>query len=75
MLSLESTSSRMNRLAKHEMHLGSFMTMDAMTAAIERVAHDEVQALVSELLDEDRLALTTLGPLDRRNLPKDLVRR
>jgi predicted Zn-dependent peptidase len=75
MLSLESTSSRMNRLAKHEMHLGSFLTMDQMTAAIERVAHDEVQALVSELLDEDRLALTTLGPLDRRNLPKDLVRR
>ena len=75
MLSLESTSSRMNRLAKHEMHLGSFMTMDAMTAAIERVRHDEVQSLVSELLDEDRLALTTLGPLDRRNLPKDLVRR
>src|SRR5947208_16314632 len=26
MLSLESTSSRMNRLAKHEMHLGSFLT-------------------------------------------------
>jgi predicted Zn-dependent peptidase len=75
MLSLESTSSRMNRLAKHEMHIGSFLTMDQMTAAIERVAHDEVQALVSELLDEDRLALTTLGPLDRRNLPKDLVRR
>ena len=75
MLSLESTSSRMNRLAKHEMHLGSFLTMDQMTAAIQRVAHDEVQALVSELLDEDRLALTTLGPLDRRNLPKDLVRR
>jgi predicted Zn-dependent peptidase len=75
MLSLESTSSRMNRLAKHEMHLGSFLTMDQMIAAIERVEHDEVQALVSELLDEDRLALTTLGPLDRRNLPKDLVRR
>ena len=69
MLSLESTSSRMNRLAKHELHLGSFLTMDAMLAAIDGVSHEEVQALVSELLDEDRLALTTLGPLDRRNLP------
>jgi predicted Zn-dependent peptidase len=72
MLSLESTSSRMNRLAKHEMHLGSFLTMDAMIAAIEGVRHEEVQALVSELLDEDRLALTTYGPLDRRHLPRDL---
>jgi len=74
MLSLESTSSRMNRLAKHEMHLGSFLTMDQMIQAIERVKHEEVQALVSELIDEDRLALTTYGPLDRRNLPRELLR-
>jgi predicted Zn-dependent peptidase len=74
MLSLESTSSRMNRLAKQEMHLSSFLTMDAMLAAIASVRHEEVQALVSELLDEDHLALTTLGPLDRRNLPRELLR-
>ena len=74
MLSLESTSSRMNRLAKHEMHLGSFLTMNAMTAAIDRVEHDQVQALIPEILDEDQLALTTLGPLDRRNLPRELLR-
>jgi predicted Zn-dependent peptidase len=72
MLSLESTSSRMNRLAKHELHLGSFLTMDEMLASIDRVKHEEVQALVTELLDEDHLALTTLGPLDRRNLPAEL---
>jgi predicted Zn-dependent peptidase len=74
MLSLETSSSRMNRLAKHEMHLGSFLTMDQMIANIENVEHEQVQALVGELLDEDRLALTTLGPLNRRNLPKDFVR-
>lgn len=74
MLSLESTSSRMNRLAKHEMHFGSFFTMDAMLAAIDGVRHEEVQALISMLLDEDRLALTTYGPLDRRNLPRELSR-
>lgn len=73
MLSLESTSSRMNRLAKHELHLGSFLTMDEMLAAIDGVRHEEVQALVTELLDEERLALTTLGPLDRRHLPRELL--
>jgi predicted Zn-dependent peptidase len=72
MLSLESTSSRMNRLAKHELHLGSFLTMDQMLASIDAVKHEEVQALITELLDEDHLALTTLGPLDRRNLPAEL---
>lgn len=74
MLSLESTSSRMNRLAKHEMHLGTFLTLDDMLGAIEGVRHEEVQALVGELLDEDRLVLTTYGPLDRRNLPRELLR-
>jgi len=73
MLSLESTSSRMNRLAKHEMHFGSFLTMNAMLEAIDHVRHEEVQALVDEVLDEERLALTTYGPLDRRNLPRDLL--
>jgi predicted Zn-dependent peptidase len=61
MLSLESTSSRMNRLAKHEMHHGTFLSMDAMLSAIDTVRHEEVQALITDLLDEDRLALTTLG--------------
>ena len=74
MLSLETSSSRMNRLAKHEMHLRSFLTMDDMLGAIGGVKHEEVQSLVGDLLDEDRLALTTLGPLDRRNLPRELLR-
>jgi predicted Zn-dependent peptidase len=75
MLGLESTSSRMNRLAKQEMHFGEFMTMDAMLASIAAVRHEEVQALIGELLDEERLALTTLGPLDRRHLPRELLHR
>jgi predicted Zn-dependent peptidase len=74
MLSLESTSSRMNRLAKHEMHLGAFLTMDEMLDAIEAVRLEEVEGLIGEVVDEERLALTTLGPLDRRNLPKELLR-
>jgi predicted Zn-dependent peptidase len=73
MLSLESTSSRMNRLAKHEMHFGSFLTMNAMLEAIDQVRHEEVQALVNEVLDEEQLSLTTYGPLNRRNLPRDLL--
>jgi predicted Zn-dependent peptidase len=74
MLSLETSSSRMNRLARHEMQLGSFMTMDQMIGAIEGVKHEEVQTLVGQFLDEERLALTTLGPLDRRNLPREFHR-
>jgi predicted Zn-dependent peptidase len=74
MLSLESTSSRMNRLARQELHFGSFFTIDAMLAAIDSVRVEDLQALVTDLLDEGRLMLVTLGPLDRRNLPRELLR-
>jgi predicted Zn-dependent peptidase len=74
MLSLESTSSRMNRLAKQEMHFGSFFTMDSMLSAIDAVRVEELQALITDLLDEERLTLVTLGPLDRRSLPRELLR-
>jgi predicted Zn-dependent peptidase len=75
MLGLESTSSRMNRLAKHEMHFGTFLSMDAMLGSIAGVRLEEVQLLLGQLLDEEHLALTTLGPLDRRNLPRELLHR
>jgi predicted Zn-dependent peptidase len=72
MLSLESTSSRMNRLARHEMRFGSFLSMDAMLAAIDGVRPDEVEALIHRILDENQLSLLALGPIDRRSLPRDL---
>jgi predicted Zn-dependent peptidase len=74
MLSLESTSSRMNRLASHEMRFGSFMSMDEMLAAIDRVPMEEVDALIHRVLDEEQLALLTLGAADRRHLPRALLR-
>ena len=72
MLSLESTSSRMNRLARQEMRFGAFLSMDAMLAAIDGVRPDEVEALNHRILDENQLSLLALGPIDRRSLPRDL---
>jgi predicted Zn-dependent peptidase len=74
MLSLESTPSRMNRLASHEMRFGSFMSMDDMLTAIARVPMEEVDALIHRVLDEEQLSLLTLGPVDRRHLPRGLLR-
>ena len=72
MLSLESTSSRMNRLARHEMRFGTFMSMDEMLAAIDAVHLEDVEALIHRVLDEEQLALMTLGPVNRRRLPRGL---
>jgi predicted Zn-dependent peptidase len=75
MLSLESTSSRMNRLAKQELRFASFLTLDEMLAAFDTVRPEDVEALLHRVLDEEQLALMTLGPVDRRNLPRDIFAR
>ncbi len=74
MLSLESTSSRMSRLAKQELYFGSFFSLDEMLAAIDAVREEDVQALIHRLLDEEQLSILTLGPLERHQLPKELTR-
>jgi ABC-type iron transport system FetAB ATPase subunit len=48
--------------------------MDEMLAAIDRVPMEEVDALIHRVLDEEQLALLTLGAADRRHLPRDLLR-
>ena len=73
MLSLESTSSRMNRVAKQELRFGSFFSLDEMLEAIDSVRPEDVEALTSRILDEQQLALLTLGPIDRRNLPAEVA--
>jgi len=72
-LSLESTSSRMNRLARQELRFGAFFSMDEMLEAIERVRPEEVEAMTHRVLDEAQMALLALGPIDRRNLPRELL--
>ena len=74
-LSLESTSSRMNRLAKQELRFGSFLSVDEMLAAIDAVRLDEIDALIHRVLDDEQLCLLALGPVDRRHLPRDLTLR
>jgi predicted Zn-dependent peptidase len=74
MLSLESTSSRMNRLAKQELRFGSFMSLDEMLGAIDAVGPGDVEAMVPRILDEEQLSLLALGPIDRRHLPRELVK-
>jgi predicted Zn-dependent peptidase len=73
MLSLESTSSRMNRLARQEMRFGSFLSIDEMLAAIDGVRPDEVETMLHRVLDESLLALLALGPIKRGDLPRELA--
>jgi predicted Zn-dependent peptidase len=61
MLSLESTGSRMTRIAKQELYFQRPFTFDEILGDIERVTKQDVKALGERLLDGP-LSLVALGP-------------
>jgi predicted Zn-dependent peptidase len=61
MLSLESTGSRMTRIAKQELYFGQSFTFDQILADIERVTMGDVESLAGRLF-EGSLSLVALGP-------------
>jgi predicted Zn-dependent peptidase len=73
MLSLESTSSRMSRLAKQELYFGQSFSLDEIMAAIDRVTADQMQALVGVLLGGTPLSLVALGPAGGQPIPPDAL--
>ncbi|HXH85446.1 MAG TPA: pitrilysin family protein [Nitrospira sp.] len=68
MLSLESSHSRMSKLAKDELIYGSRMSLEEMLAHIDRVTTAEVNEVGCQLFNLDDLAITGLGPLSPRAL-------
>jgi predicted Zn-dependent peptidase len=61
MLSLESTSSRMTRLARQEIYGDPDESLDSMLAAIDGIAEDEVMRVAHRLFPVGSLGLTVLG--------------
>lgn len=51
-LSLESTSSRMNRLGKNELMLGRHYSMDEMLERIDRVSLDDVNGMIQGMMEK-----------------------
>lgn len=68
MLGLESSHSRMSKLAKDELHHGRHASLEEMIAEIDRVSADQVLRLSRELIDLNHLSVTALGPISRRSL-------
>jgi predicted Zn-dependent peptidase len=63
-LSLESTSSRMNRLGKNELMLGSHLTLDEILNMIESVTLDDIRELWGRLSAQP-FAMAMVGKTDR----------
>jgi predicted Zn-dependent peptidase len=64
MLGLENTSNRMNRMAKHELLVGRYISLDETVASIDAVKADEVTNIAREIFVRDNFTAVTLGPVD-----------
>lgn len=72
-LSLESSTSRMNQLAKQEIYFGRYFSMDEIIAEIEKVRGDNIQSLAKKLLEDSFFNLAILGPVKKGEISLDLL--
>ncbi|MBI4408890.1 MAG: insulinase family protein [Gemmatimonadetes bacterium] len=61
-LSLESTSARLHRLAGVALYDEPYLTVDELIARIDAVTQRDVSALAAEILDPERQVVLRLGP-------------
>lgn len=64
-LGSENTSNRMNRLARLELYLKDYMSMEKTISLIDQAKKEEVIEVASELIRKDRLAVAILGQVSR----------
>ena len=63
-LAYESTTNRMNRLARQELMNEGYHTLRQTILRIERVSPSDILELANRLFDENKLAVAVLGPVD-----------
>jgi predicted Zn-dependent peptidase len=72
-LSLESPGSRMSSLARQEMYLNRFYTIEELHAAIEAVTREQVQEIARDFFRPEQIAVTVVGPMNGFQLNRSLV--
>jgi predicted Zn-dependent peptidase len=72
-LTLESTSARMMRLAEMELFLETYVSLDETIAAIDAVTEEDVMRVAQQVLDTRNLSVGAVGPLDTVELTLEEV--
>jgi len=69
LLSLESTDSRMMRLAKNEIYLGRYPSLREIVEEFDRIGRDDLLRLANELFRDDSLNLQMVGRTGQIEFP------
>ncbi|MBN2226727.1 MAG: insulinase family protein [candidate division Zixibacteria bacterium] len=67
-LGMESTSGRMNRLGRYELMAGRHVTLRDALNAVDRVTSERIIRVARELIDTNRITVTSLGPVVKKDL-------
>ncbi|MBD3401616.1 insulinase family protein [candidate division GN15 bacterium] len=71
-LGLESTYTRMSRIARLELMYGRYVTLQDTLKAIDEVTASDVLKQANRVFDEDQMAVSVLGPV-KKNVLKDVL--
>ena len=72
LLGMESTDSRMNRLARNEIYFGREIPLEEIARGIEGVSNDQVVELAAKCFQPDRMGMVMLGDLKGRELGPEI---
>jgi predicted Zn-dependent peptidase len=72
LLGMESTDSRMNRLARNEINFRRDVSMEELSQGIEAVTNDNIVELASSWFQPAKLAMVLLGDLKGRKITADV---
>jgi len=67
-LGLESTSSRMNNIARQEIYYGRYYSPKEIMKEIDSVTIDQIKDLAERLVKKERLSIIVYGPVHERDL-------
>jgi predicted Zn-dependent peptidase len=62
MLALESSSRRMSRLAKNEIYMGDYITLDSLINDIDRVQGEDIISIAKKVINSDDFITVILNP-------------
>lgn len=72
LLGLESSESRMNRIARNEIYFRRDVPIEELAAGIEAVTNDQIVEIASACFRPDTMAMVLLGDLKGRTLGPDI---
>lgn len=67
-LGMESTNSRMNRIARQELMIGRYQTIDELIRDVDAITPNQILELSNLIFDEEKITVAALGPVQKNAL-------